>query len=75
MHLLAQYRPFIDPLPVYDYWYWLLLPLCLLFSVVYKAVKCESISDIPKAAASITVWIIASMAAAAAVLALLDRFV
>jgi hypothetical protein len=73
MHLLA-YRPFIDPLPIYSWWYALLLPLCLLFSIVYKAVKCESVADIPKAALSITLWIVLAMAAAAGVLALLDRY-
>jgi hypothetical protein len=73
IHLLA-YRPFLDPMPIYNWWYALLIPLCLLFSIVYKAVKCESVADVPKAALSITLWIVVAMAAAGAALALLDRF-
>ena len=71
--LLAQYRPLVDPLPVAGYWYWALLPLCLIFSVVYKAVKCESMRQVPKAALAITFWILLGMAAAAAVLAVLVK--
>jgi hypothetical protein len=71
--MLAEYRPFVDPLPIYSYWYWLLLPLCLLFSVVYKAVKCETMSQVPKAALAITFWILLGMAAAAATLAVIVK--
>lgn len=67
--LLADYRFFIDPLPIFNYWYWLLLPLCLLFSIVYKAVKCETMKEVPRAAIEITLWILLGMGAAAAVLA------
>lgn len=67
--LLAQYRLFIDPLPIHQYWAWLLLPLCFLFSVVYKAVKVENIRELPRQALSGTMWILIGMAAAAAVLA------
>lgn len=68
MTLLAAYRVFIDPLPIYSYWYWLLLPLCLLFSIVYKAVKCETMKQVPKAAIEITFWILMGMGGAAAAL-------
>jgi hypothetical protein len=67
------YRPFIDPLPIYSYWYWLLLPLCILFSVVYKAVKCESMRDVPRQALSITFWILLGMASAAVGLAIVVK--
>lgn len=66
--LLALYRPFLDPMPIHNWWYWLLLPLCLLFSVVYKSAKCDNPRDIPRAAVSITFWILLGMAAAAVVL-------
>ena len=69
-----SYRLFIDPLPIYRYWYWLLLPLCILFSVVYKAVKCESMKDVPRQAISITFWILLGMASAAVGLALVLKF-
>lgn len=74
MMLLASYRPFIDPLPIYAYWCWLLLPLSLLFSIVYKSVKCESMAEVPKQALASTVWILLAMASAAAVLAGLVKF-
>ena len=71
--LLANYRPFLDPLPIHPYWYWLLLPLCLLFSIVYKSVKCESVRQIPRQALTITFWILLAMAAAAAALTVLIK--
>ena len=71
--LLAEYRLFRDPLPIYRYWYWTLLPLCLIFSVVYKGVKCESMRQVPRAAVAITFWILLGMAAAAAVLAVVVK--
>jgi hypothetical protein len=67
------YTPFVDPLPLHDWWFWLLLPLCLLFSIVYKTVKCESVDQIPKAALSITFFILAGMAAAAVVLTVIVK--
>jgi hypothetical protein len=70
MHLLA-YRLFIDPLPIYQQWFWLCLPLVALFSIVYKAVKCETMAEVPKAALRITGMIILGMASAAAGLTLL----
>ncbi len=33
------WRPFLDPLPAERYWLWLFVPLVLMMSVVYKAVK------------------------------------
>ena len=67
------YRPFITPLPVWDYWIWLLIPLCLGVSIVYKAIRLESVRDVPKQAAIITLWILGGMAAAAVVLAIIVR--
>ncbi|MBC8106613.1 MAG: hypothetical protein H7Z14_08495 [Anaerolineae bacterium] len=78
--LLAQssststtYRPFITPLPVWDYWILLLIPLCLGVSIVYKAIRVQSINEVPKQALIITAWILGGMAAAAAVLAVIIR--
>ena len=62
-------RPFLQPMPVWDYWYLLLLPLCLVVAVVYKAIKCNSMKKMPKEALAITVWILVSFAAAGAALA------
>ncbi len=68
--VLAAYIPFVDPLPyAWDYWYLLLLPLCIAVAVVYKSVKCASMSQVPREAAVITLWIIVGMVAAGALLA------
>ncbi len=74
--LLAAYsydRPFVQPLPVWDYWYLLLIPLCIGVAVVYKSIKIPSMKRVPREAAETTVWILLGMAAAAACLAILVR--
>jgi hypothetical protein len=68
--MLAQrgYRPFLDPLAVDDEWLLLLIPLVVVISVVYKTIKLEDLSRLPRQAALLSAQIIAFMAAAAAVL-------
>ena len=76
--VLAQssgYVPFLRPLPVWDYWYLLLLPLCAGVAVVYKSIKCKRMSQVPKEALMIWVWILLGMAGAAAVLALVVQVI
>ena len=65
---LLAYRPFLDPLPVWDYWAALLLPLTVAVAVVYKSIRCATMSRVPREAASLTVWIVVGMGAAAVVL-------
>ena len=69
-----SYRPFITPLPVWDYWVLLLIPLCLGVSIVYKAIRVQSINEVPKQALIITAWILGGMVAAAVVLAVVIKF-
>jgi hypothetical protein len=72
IRLLADFaytRPFLQPLPVWNFWYVLILPLCAAVAVVYKSIKCRSMSQVPRQAATITLWILLSFAAAAAALA------
>ncbi len=45
-----QYVPFRDPINVDRIWIWLLIPLALLVSVVYKAIKLEHIRQLPRQA-------------------------
>lgn len=72
--ILAEgYRPFMQPLPVWDYWYLLALPLCTAVSIVYKSIRCRSMRKVPVEAAKATVWIIVGLVAAAIFLALLVR--
>lgn len=69
----AGYEPelFKKPLPVWNYWYLLLLPLCLAISIVYKAIRCESMRRVPREAIGLFVFIIVVMVAAAGALAAL----
>ena len=71
MNLLSQeyqYRPFLTPLPLWDHWFWLLLPLCVGVAIVYKTTKCSAMSHVPREATLIAVYILVAMVGAAAVL-------
>jgi hypothetical protein len=76
-NLLAayQYRLFLDPLPVWPntIWPWLLVPLCIGVSIVYKSIRCASMKQVPREAAVITFWILLGMAGAALALAIVVR--
>jgi hypothetical protein len=75
--VLAQgayaYRPFLDPAPVWNVWYVLLVPLCAGIAVVWKSIKCESVGKVPGQAAGLLFWILATMVIAGAGLAGLVR--
>ena len=62
---LAGYVPFMQPLPAWDYWYLLALPLCAAVSVVYKSIRCRSMRTVPREAAKATGWIILGLVGAA----------
>ena len=64
-----SYVPFIYPLPIWDYWPWLIIPLTGGVAIVYKSVKCQSVKQVPREALVIFVWILIGMAAAAGALA------
>lgn len=71
--LLAQdaggaFAPFRQPLPVWDYWYLLLVPLCVGISIVYKSIKCREMRQVPREAGVIFVMILLGMGLAGAVL-------
>ena len=78
-HLPPAYAPFMQPLPAWDVWYLLALPLCAAVSVVYKSIRCRSMRKVPREAAKATGWIILGLITAAAVLLLvvevMDRLV
>ena len=76
MTLLADaYVPFVYPLPIWDYWPWLLLPLCAGVAIVYKSVKCSTMKLVPREALVIFVWMLVGFAAAAGALAGVVKFV
>jgi hypothetical protein len=60
-----QYKPFITPLPAWDYWMWLIVPLCIGVALVYKTARCESIASIFPQTLKISLIIFVSMALAA----------
>ena len=67
--------PFFQPLPVWDAWPWLLLPLCVAVAVVYKSIKCRWMREVPREATVLAFWILAGMAAAAGVLAAVVKLI
>ena len=72
---LLAYTPFLYPLPIWDYWPWLLIPLTAGVAIVYKSVKCQSMRQVPREALVIFVWILVGMVAAAGALAGVVRLV
>jgi hypothetical protein len=62
------YTPFMQPLPAWDYWYLLALPLCAAVSIVYKSIRCRSMRKVPREAAKALGWILLGLVAAAVVL-------
>jgi len=65
---LGQWRPFLDPLPLEEYFMLFLLPLIVVIAVVYKTIKLEDLSLLPRAAGILTVQIVVFMALAAVAL-------
>lgn len=65
---LAGWVPFVTPLPMWSYWWVLLLPLIVAVAVVYKAVKCESTRRVPIESVQLTLYILTFMAAGALLL-------
>lgn len=68
-------KPFIEPAPLWDYWPWLALPLCMGISIVYKAIRCADMKRVPKEAAIVFLWIIGVMVAVAAGLMILVKLI
>lgn len=66
-----QFRPFKTPAPVWNYWYLLLLPLCLGISIVYKSIRCRAMSRVPREALVLCAFIVGVMVLTAGALAAL----
>jgi hypothetical protein len=63
------YTPFMQPLPAWDVWYLLALPLCAGVSIVYKSIRCRSMRKVPIEAAKAFFWIVVGLVSAAVLLA------
>jgi len=72
---LIAYTPFLDPLAVGDFWLLLLAPLVLTIAIVYKTIKLEDLSQLPRQAAWLSVQIVCFMVLAAAALWVLTEAV
>ena len=75
LHGLLAYSPLREPIPVDRFWLLLLLPLILVISVVYKTIKIDDLSKLPRQAATLAVQIVAFMILAAAALWLITEMV
>ena len=69
----STFQLFRQPLPIWDYWYLLLIPLCVGISIVYKAIKCREVKQVPKEASVICIVILLGMTLAAVALYALMR--
>ena len=61
MTLTLAWRPLLDPLPLDDSWFLLLLPLALLISIGYKAVRVGDMRRYWREVAIMTVQVILAM--------------
>lgn len=68
LSLLLAYRPFLEPLPIDDYWLWGVVPVVLAVCLVYKLVKDEDLDGVFRRAVGLTTQVLLFMALAAAVL-------
>ena len=66
---MIGFIPFVDPLiGALDWWYLLLLPLALLVALVYKAMRCEDLADVPRQTLIATAKLLGAFVGCAAVL-------
>lgn len=67
------WKPFLMPMPIWDYWFWLLLPLSLGVAVAYKSTKVAEVRTIARDSLFLAIWIVGGLIAAAAAVALVAR--
>lgn len=72
--MLLAWRPFLDPLPLHGHWMWLLLPLVVAMAIVYKAIRVDDLSHLPRQVAVLVGQILIVLAALAAVLWLITEW-
>jgi hypothetical protein len=70
---MLAFTPLYDPLPALypgmsDHWIWLVIPLVLAISIVYKTTRLEKLADLPREAAVMTAQMLIVMVVAAALL-------
>jgi hypothetical protein len=78
MELLGEYAyrwPFVQPLPLWDWWWVLLVPLVVGVGLVWKSLKCQYVRQIPWQTMTISLWILGGFVGAAGVLWVVGRVV
>jgi hypothetical protein len=66
--LFIAWVPLLEPMGVDEYWVLLLLPLVIGISVVYKAIRMENLTRLPRQAMYMSAQILVFLTAAAAIL-------
>ncbi len=61
----APYRPFLQPMSIHDEGWFTLIPLALLISIAYKAVRVRTVHGFPRSVLMMTVQIVVAMIALA----------
>lgn len=56
------YTPFLDPLNLHEVWWWLLVPMALLMSIAWKAVRVSTFKHFWRPVFIMTVQIVVAMA-------------
>jgi hypothetical protein len=64
----SSFRPFLDPLDLHDAWWLTLIPLALLISAAYKAVRVETFDGYWKHVLVMTAQVVIAMAGLSAAL-------
>ena len=59
--LTLGWTPFIDPIDAHAVWFLLLVPLCLLISVAYKAARCGDMRRYPRQVLTMTAQVLVGM--------------
>ena len=76
MMIQLAYVPFLQPLPTVAQWWWLLLvPACAAISVIWKAVRLDTLEHFWREAIIMTAHSVLAMTALAAALMVLLRVV
>jgi hypothetical protein len=67
------WRPFLTAMPIWDYWVWLALPLCVGVALVYKTTKCRFPGTILRESVWLSLWIVLGLIGAAIAVSLAVR--
>lgn len=62
---LLAWRPFLDPIQIHEQWPWLMLPLVLVISLVYRTLKLPTLDHLLRETIQLTLYIIIFMMALA----------